>query len=150
MEKQKEQRHFEKFIEEAMKDEYWLELVAMRTRLPLQKRRQEIVEIFKRHVILMRKETEVYSIKEAKNYFANFTRKGTLTYKDLITELAARCRYQIPCGQATCRSEVTMREGYEDVNPETGERSYCGITIPEGAPPRPNENAVLLNDQWVV
>jgi len=149
MKKQKEQRPFEKIIEEAMKDEYWLELIIMRTGLPLQKRKQEIAEIFKRHVILMGKETEIYSVKEAKNYFANYTRKGTTTHKELIGELRVASRHgQVSMRAASRCTQVTMQIGYEDVNPITGERSYCGIRIPPEAPPRPNENAVWNKDKW--
>ena len=148
---QRKERPFEKVIDQAMTDEYWLELITMRTGLPLKKKRREITEIFKRHVIMMGKETEIFSVKEAKNYFANYTRKGTVTYKELIGELrqVASRHGQEPCvGAATCRSEVTMRIEYEDINPETGERSYCGIRIPPEAPPRPNENAVWNKDKW--
>ena len=148
MEKERKKRAFERFIEEAMKDEYWLELVTMRTGLPLQKRRQEIVEVFKRHVVLMGKETEIYSAKEAKNYFANFTRKGTLTHKELIEELQRAAAPRFPCEAVRHGSQVSVRVGYEEVNPETGERSYCGIRIPPQAPPRPNENAVWHNSRW--
>lgn len=145
------ERPFEKFIREAMEDEYWLELITMRTGLPLKNKRQEIVEIFKRHVILMGKETEIHSVKEAKNYFANYTRKGTTTHKELTGELrqrAAAPKAPSRGGAATCRSEVTMRIEYEDINPTTGERTYCGIRIPPEAPPRPNENAVWNKDKW--
>ena len=38
---------------------------------------------------------------------------------------------------------------YEDRNPETGQRSYCGVPIPDDAPPRPNNQAVWLPDKKV-
>ena len=31
---------------------------------------------------------------------------------------------------------------YEDRDPSTGKRSYCGIPIPHDAPPKPNNQAV--------
>lgn len=151
MKEEREERTFEKLIREAMNDEYWLELIIMKTRLPLHKRREEIVGIFTRHVILMGKETEMYSVKDAKNYFANFTRKGTITHKELIRELkATAARVASRHGQvaASCRGRVSMQEEemdryrYEDIDLKTGERSYCGIPIPPEAPPRPGENAV--------
>ncbi len=159
-ENKQRERAFERFIDQAMEDEYWLELITMRTGLPLKKKRQEIAEIFKRHVILMGKETDIYSVKEAKNYFANYTRKGTQTHKELIQVLqrqgaAARFdlrRSSIPCGSSggtaglPCNEEDLYR--YEEVDLETGERSYCGIRIPQEAPPRPNENAVWNNARW--
>ncbi len=153
MKEQRNERAFEKLVEEAMKDEYWLELITMRTGLPLKKKRQEIAEIFKRHVILMGKETEIYSVKEAKNYFANYTRKGTQTHKELIQGLRVASRHgQVPCGRqgGTAGSSYDEEDlyRYEEVNLETGERSYCGIRIPQEAPPRPNENAVWNNARW--
>lgn len=144
-ENRKEIRAFEKLVDEAVTDEYWLELITMRTGLPLKKKRRQIVEIFKRHVIMMGKDTEIHSVKEAKNYFANYTRKGTATYKELVEELRQVASRH---GQAPCGGEVIMRIEYEDVNPETGERSYCGIRIPPEAPPRPNENAVWNKGKW--
>ena len=40
---------------------------------------------------------------------------------------------------------------YEDRDPVTGKRSYCGLPIPDDAPPRPNTQAVWLPDKkvWV-
>lgn len=142
METRKE-RAFEKLIEKAMEDDYWMQLNTMRTRLPLQKRKEEILEAFKNHVILMGTETKMYSVNDAKYYFANFTRIGTPTYNDLIKELAA----------ARCRGRISMQDEedlyrFEQVDITTGERSYCGIKIPADAPPRPNENAVWINGEW--
>ena len=39
---------------------------------------------------------------------------------------------------------------YEERDPTTGQRSYCGVPIPDGAPPRPNAQAVWNNEtkQW--
>lgn len=147
----RKERAFGKLIREAMKDEYWLELIIMKTRLPLHERREEIIEIFKRHVILMGKETEMYSVKDVKNYFANFTRKGTITHKELIREIrqggGGKVRSQASMRVPSRDGQVSMQgdediSRYEDIDLKTGERSYYGIQIPPEAPPRPDENAV--------
>jgi hypothetical protein len=38
---------------------------------------------------------------------------------------------------------------YEDRHPTTGKRSYCGVVIPDDAPPRPNAQAVWCDGKWV-
>ena len=133
-------KEFERHIDKAMRDEYWLELMIRRTGLPLKRKKTEVADIFKAHVIRMGKEEEITSEKKAKAYFNNFARKGTPTHWETRQELER---------QAKDRKEDDPHR-YEDINPETGQRTYYGIEIPEGAPPRPNENAVYLNDKWTV
>jgi hypothetical protein len=137
---EKKRRPFERFILSAMEDSLWKELIAMKTGLPLCKREKEIVAIFTRHVIIMGKEQNIISTQEAKNYFANFTRQGTATHRAILAELgqaeAARWNKQAP-------------NRYEDLDPVTGKRSYCGIPIPHDAPPRPNENMVWNKENYM-
>ena len=38
---------------------------------------------------------------------------------------------------------------HEDVDPATGQRSYCGVPILSDAPPRPNVQAVWCEGKWV-
>lgn len=133
-------RDFELHVDKAMKDEYWLMLMAKRTGLPFRKRKSEITEIFKGHVVRMGKEEEITSEKKAKAYFNNFARRGTPTHRETREELRQ--------GAATRLKENPHR--YEDVNPITGERTYYGIQIPAEAPPRPTAQAVYSNNQWIV
>jgi hypothetical protein len=140
---EKKRRPFERFILSARKDTIWKELVAMKTGLPLleKEKETEIVNIFIRHAIIMGRENNITSTQEAKYYFANFTRKYTVTHRAILEELQ--------------QAEVARRERqtpnpYEDFDPITGQRSYCGIPIPQDAPPRPNENMVWNkeSDMW--
>jgi hypothetical protein len=130
---EKKRKPFERFVLSAMEDTFWKELVAMRSGLPLFEKETEIVDIFIRHVVIMGNENSVISIRDAKNYFANFTRKGTATNRAILEELL----------QAEAeRQEKQKPNRYEDFDPVTGQRSYCGIPIPPDAPPRPDENMV--------
>jgi hypothetical protein len=117
MEKEEKRRPFERFIDLALEDEYWKELIVMRTGLPLYEKGTEITGIFKRHVIVMGKENQILSTQDAKNYFANFTRKGTVTHKTILAELEQ---------QATAQNKGENPHRYEETDPGTGERSYCG------------------------
>jgi len=114
-----------------------MELVAMRSGLqqqfytlfPL------IVESFKRHVRSIGNEGQIFSSSEAKHYFWFFMNPSSPTYKNLILEL------QKPVDKGKYK--------HEDVDPATGQRSYCGVPIPSDAPPRPNEQAVWCEGKWV-
>jgi len=151
--------NWEKYIDQAAEDMIWLETVAMNNYLPIKDRLPEMMAIFKRHVRAQANENQIGNVKEAKRYFANYARAGKPTYKRLMEELRAvrhggqvsmRPGGKVPHPSCHAGGKMPMRVGYEDIDPETGERSYCGIPIPAEAPPRPNEYAVYLNDQWVV
>ncbi|MDR3118072.1 MAG: hypothetical protein LBU44_01380 [Mediterranea sp.] len=134
MKEEKNKRAFERLVDKAMEDDYWIELLHMQTGLPFDKKRTEIAGIFKRHVIIMGNDSQIISEKDAKNYFANFSRKGSITHKAILAELK--------------REKTTLWKGkenpyrYEETDARTGERSYCGIPIPSDAPPRPDANSV--------
>ncbi|MDR0657779.1 MAG: hypothetical protein LBG18_02385 [Mediterranea sp.] len=115
-----------------MEDVYWKELICMRTGLPLNGKGAEIAAIFIRYVIVMGNENHILSERDAKNDFANFTRKGTATHKAILAELE----------QEETAQKAHNPYRYEHVDPRTGERSYCGISIPRDAPPRTDEQAV--------
>ena len=135
-------KRWEKHVETAMEDLYWLEMVAMQTKLPVFERKTEIVELFKRHVIVQAKEEDILSVKDAKSYFANCTRIGSPMHKRLLEELERNTQW---VSQTIEKKDVYR---YEDRDPRTGKRSYYGIAIPEGTPPRPSEEAVLINGLW--
>ena len=96
-----------------------------------------IVESFKRHIRLLGNEGHILSTSEAKRYFCFYLDPGSVTFKRLWDEL------QKPADKGQFK--------YEDFNPATGQRSYCGVPIPHDAPPRPNDQAAWNNEtgKWV-
>ena len=128
---------WEKYVDELQGDEQWLELMAMRTGLnqKFYSRFPCIVENFKRHVRSLGNEGRILSPSDAKHYFFFFLNPGSPTYKNLILEL------QKPTDKGKYK--------HEDRDPTTGKRSYCGVPIPDDAPPRPNSQAVWCEDKWV-
>lgn len=130
---------WERLVDELQTDQQWLELVAMRSGLKRQFHSlfPRIVECFKRHVRCMGNEGRILSTSDAKHYFFFFLNPSSPTYKNLILEL------QKPVDKGVYR--------FEDGHPSTGKRSYCGIPIPDDAPPRPNDQAVWNTDlqEWV-
>ena len=130
---------WERLVDELQTDQQWLELVAMRSGLNRQFHSlfPRIVECFKRHVRCMGNEGRILSTSDAKHYFFFFLNPSSPTYKNLILEL------QKPVDKGKYR--------FEDGHPSTGKRSYCGIPIPDDAPPRPNDQAVWNLDlrKWV-
>ena len=130
---------WERYIDELQQEEQWKELMAMRTGL---KKRfyslyPRIVESFKRHIRLLGNEGHILSTSEAKRYFCFYLDPGSVTFKRLWDEL------QKPADKGQFK--------YEDFNPTTGQRSYCGVPIPHDAPPRPNDQAAWNNEtgKWV-
>ena len=121
---------WERYIDELKDDEQWMELVAMRSGLKQQFYTlfPRIVESFKRHVRAIGNEGHIVSSGDAKHYFWFFMNPSSPTYKNLILEL------QKPADKGKYK--------YEDRDPTTGQRSYCGVPIPDDAPPRPNHQAV--------
>ena len=128
---------WERYIDELKDDEQWMELVAMRSGLKQQFYTlfPRIVESFKRHVRAIGNEGHIVSSGDAKHYFWFFMNPSSPTYKNLILEL-----------------QKTVDKGkykYEDRDPATGQRSYCGVPIPDDAPPRPNNQAVWCDGKWM-
>ena len=128
---------WERYIDELKDDEQWMELVAMRSGLKQQFYTlfPRIVESFKRHVRAIGNEGHIVSSGDAKHYFWFFMNPSSPTYKNLILEL------QKPADKGKYK--------YEDRDPTTGQRSYCGVPIPDDAPPRPNHQAVWCDGKWV-
>ena len=128
---------WERYIDELKDDEQWMELVAMRSGLKQQFYTlfPRIVESFKRHVRAIGNEGHIVSSGDAKHYFWFFMNPSSPTYKNLILEL------QKPVDKGKYK--------YEDRDPATGQRSYCGVPIPADAPPRPNHQAVWCDGKWV-
>ena len=128
---------WERYIDELKDDEQWMELVAMRSGLKQQFYTlfPRIVESFKRHVRAIGNEGHIVSSGDAKHYFWFFMNPSSPTYKNLILEL------QKPVDKGKYK--------YEDRDPATGQRSYCGVPIPADAPPRPNNQAVWCEGKWV-
>ena len=128
---------WERYVDELQQEEQWKELMAMRTGLKQQfyTLYPRIAENFKQHVRLLGNEGRILSPSDAKHYFCFFLEPGSVTFKRLVAEL------QKPVDKGQYK--------FEDRDPVTGQRSYCGVSIPEDAPPRPNEQAVWNGGKWV-
>ena len=128
---------WERYVDELQQDEQWKELVAMRSGLKekFSVLFPRIVEAFKRHVRAIGNEGHILSPGDAKHYFWFFMNPSSPTYKNLILEL------QKPVDKGKYK--------YEDRDPTTGQRSYCGVPIPDDAPSRPNAQAVWCENKWV-
>ena len=128
---------WERYVDELQQEEQWKELMAMRTGLKQQfyTLYPRIAENFKQHVRLLGNEGRILSPSDAKHYFCFFLEPGSVTFKRLVAEL------QKPVDKGKYK--------FEDLDPVTGQRSYCGVSIPADAPPRPNEQAVWNGGKWV-
>ena len=128
---------WEQYVDSLQQEQEWKDLMAMRTGL---KQRffscyPRIVEHFKQHVRLLGNEGQILSSSDAKRYFCFFLDPGSVTFKRLWEEL-----------------QISVDKGkykYEDHDPITGQRSYCGVPIPDDAPPRPNSQAVWNEEKWI-
>ena len=130
---------WEQYVDELQQEEQWKELMAMRTGLKQQfyTLYPRIVENFKQHVRLLGNEGRILSPSDAKHYFCFFLEPGSVTFKRLVAEL------QKPVDKGKYK--------FEDRDPATGKRSYCGVPIPDDAPPRPNSQAVWSEEKrkWI-
>ena len=128
---------WEQYVDSLQQDEQWKELMAMRSGLKQQFYTffPQIVENFKRHVRMLGNEGRILSPSDAKHYFCFYLDPGSVTFKKLWEEL------QKPIDKGKFR--------FEDRDPTTGERSYCGVPIPNDAPPRPNNQAVWNEGKWI-
>ena len=127
---------WEQYVDELQQEEQWKELMAMRTGLKQQfyTLYPRIVENFKQHVRLLGNEGRILSPSDAKHYFCFFLEPGSVTFKRLVAEL------QKPVDKGKYK--------FEDRDPATGKRSYCGVPIPDDAPPWPNDQAVWSDGKW--
>ena len=128
---------WEQYVDSLQQEQEWKDLMAMRTGL---KQRffscyPRIVEHFKQHVRLLGNEGQILSSSDAKRYFCFFLDPGSVTFKRLWEEL------QKPIDRGKYK--------HEDYNPTSSKRSYCGIPIPNDAPPRPNDQAVWNGNEWI-
>ena len=128
---------WEYYVDELGRDANWVELMAKRGEFGkgFVKRFDEVLKLFKQHVIALGKEQNIRSLRDAKFYFNNYNTPGSIPYERMLEEL------QKPIDKGAYK--------YEDRHPSMGERSYCGVPIPPEAPPRPNSQAVWAKGRWV-
>ena len=121
---------WEQCINEAFITQSWLEAVGMMSGLKelFLNNLSFIRDLFKKHVVAQGNTGGITSVSEAEAYFANYIRRERPTRLFLEEKLKERSRMQ---------NESTSLSPYETYNPLTGERSYCGVPLPAGAPPRP-------------
>ena len=128
---------WERYVDGLRHEQSWIEIMAMRSGMgkAFVQRFDEVLRIFKEHVQSVAHESHIISPSEAKRYFCFFNTPGSATFRKLVEEL------QKPIDKGKFR--------FEDRDPTTGERSYCGVPIPNDAPPRPNDQAVWCEGKWV-
>ena len=128
---------WERYVDGLRHEQSWIELMAMRSGMgkAFVQRFDEVLQLFKEHVQSVAHESHIISPSEAKRYFCFFNTPGSATFRKLVEEL------QKPIDKGKYK--------YEDRDPTTGERSYCGVPIPSDAPPRPNDQAVWNEGKWV-
>ena len=135
---------WEQCINEAFITQSWLEAVGMMSGLKelFLNNLSFIRDLFKKHVVAQGNTGGITSVSEAEAYFANYIRRERPTRLFLEEKLKERSRMQ---------NESTSLSPYETYNPLTGERSYCGVLLPAGAPPRPNGRATWdnLKQSWI-
>ena len=128
---------WERHVDELTQEQQWIEIMAMRSGLgkAFVQRFDEVLQHFKRHIQAVGNEKDIQSPGDAKRYFCFFNTPGSVTFRKLVDEL------QKPVDRGKYK--------HEDRDPTTGQRSYCGVPIPEDAPPRPNSQAVWCDGKWV-
>lgn len=130
---------WEEYVDELDKEQQWKEIMAMRTGLKMEffSLYPRIVECFKNHVRALGKERSILSSSDAKQYFCFFLAPGSTTFQRLMAQLKQP-------------SDEDSPYRFEERDPTTGQRSYCGVPIPPDAPPRPNAQAVWNSEtkQW--
>lgn len=121
---------WEAYVDDLNQEQEWKELMAMRSGLKKEffTLYPRIVQCFKDHVRSIGKESTILSLGDAKHYFCFFITPGSATYTRLLNELKKQ------------DEDDPYRFEYRDE--ETGQRMYCGVVIPDDAPPRPNEQSV--------
>ena len=119
---------WERYVDELAKEQQWIEIMAMRSGLgkAFVQRFGEVLQHFKRHIQAVGNEKDIQSPSDAKRYFCFFNTPGSVTFRKLVEEL------QKPIDKGKFK--------YEDRHPITGKRLYCGIAIPDVAPPPPRPN----------
>ena len=128
---------WESHIDSLRHEEQWKEVMAMRSGMGqgFIRRFDEVLQHFKQHVRAVANESHILSPSEAKKYFCFYLTPGSTPYQKLMLHLK--------------QAEAKDAYRFEQRNPDTGERSYCGIPIPADAPPRPNDQAVWDGEKWI-
>ena len=128
---------WESHIDSLRHEEQWKEIMAMRSGMGqgFIRRFDEVLQHFKQHVRAVANESRIVSPSEAKKYFCFYLTPGSTPYQKLMLHLK--------------QAEAKDAYRFEQRNPDTGERSYCGIPIPHDAPPRPNDQAVWDGEKWI-
>ena len=128
---------WERYVDELAQEQSWIEIMAMRSGLKqlFVQRFGEVLQHFKLHVQALGKEDDIRSLSDAKRYFCCYNKPGSVPFVRLVDEL------QKPVDKGKYK--------YEDRDPTTGQRSYCGVPIPDDAPSRPNAQAVWCENKWV-
>jgi hypothetical protein len=128
---------WERYVDQLADEQQWIEIMAMRSGLGLTfvKRFSEVLQHFKRHIQAVGNEKDIQSPSDAKRYFCFYNTPGSKPFRQLVDELHK------PIDKGKYK--------YEDRDPTTGQRSYCGVPIPADAPPRPNHQAVWCDGKWV-
>ena len=128
---------WERYVDELAKEQQWIEIMAMRSGMGqvFAQRFGEVLQHFKQHVQAVGNEKDIQTPSDAKRYFCFFNTPGSPTFARLVSEL------QKPVDKGKYK--------FEDRDPVTDQRSYCGVPIPADAPPRPNEQAVWNGGKWV-
>ena len=128
---------WERYVDQLADEQQWIEIMAMRSGLGLVfvKRFTEVLQHFKRHIQAVGNEKDIQSPGDAKRYFCFYNTPGSKPFRQLVDEL------QKPIDKGKYK--------YEERDPATGQRSYCGVPIPADAPPRPNGQAVWCDGKWV-
>lgn len=121
-------------LDEAFADRTWVEIQAMQSGcgLPFIEHLDAVKELFRNHVLAQGAEGKLRGAFDVRSYFSNFNRPGQITHRRLLELLKRACK----------SGKETDAYCYEQRDPVSGRRLYCGRTIPADAPPRPSENAV--------
>ena len=128
---------WERYVDELRHEQSWIEIMAMRSGLgkAFVQRFDKVLQLFKEHVQAVAHESHIVSPSEAKRYFCFFNTPGSATFQKLVDE------FHKPADKGKYK--------HEDRDPTTGKRSYCGVPIPDFAPPRPNSQAVWNGNEWI-
>ena len=135
--------HWSGYLTEAFNDRSWLECQAKHSGLGIRfvKYEKDIAGIFVNHVVTHGKGHGLLSVNDVKYYFANFVRQGTATCKRITEELDRLEEVE----------KANNPYPFETIDPANGQRTYFGKIIPAEAPPRPNNNAVWVEEmqKWM-
>ena len=91
---------------------------------------QQIIGLFKKHILLYGKEGGLLFFEDVKRYFSNYIAAGSPTCRMLREELMREIKERES-------RDVSRFESVVD-----GKRMYLGRLIPDSAPPRPDNSAV--------